>query len=266
MFDRIGRFFSPGQSSPWWLRIMPYAALAFAALLIFGLAGAGWEYTNSSEFCGTACHTMPPEYVSYLNSPHANVKCVECHIGRETIATQFGRKAQDISHIIRFVGADYETPIYTKKLRPASQVCEKCHNPAKFSPNSLEDVTHFSAEENNKESTTHLSFKTGGGTHREGMGKGIHWHIENQMEYAFSDDANLQQEIPWVRVTYADTGETETYVDVEAEGAADFAAQHPTNVRQVDCITCHNRVSHVFKTPDASIDDAMARGQISPSG
>ena len=108
MLRRIGRFFSPGTNSPLWMRLMPYATLAFGVIVSFGIAGAGWEYTNSSEFCGTACHTMPAEYISFLESPHANVKCVECHIGRATIATQFTRKSHDISHVIQFIGADYE--------------------------------------------------------------------------------------------------------------------------------------------------------------
>ena len=86
MFRRINRFITPDRGSSIWIRLMPYATLAFAGLVAFILAGAGWEYTNRSEFCGTACHTMPPEYASYLESPHANVNCVECHIGRATIA------------------------------------------------------------------------------------------------------------------------------------------------------------------------------------
>ena len=97
MFKAIGRFFSPDRSAPLWIRIMPYATLVFAGVVMFLVAGAGWEYTNSSQFCGTTCHTMPPEYISYLHSPHSNVKCVECHIGRATIATQFTRKARDIT-------------------------------------------------------------------------------------------------------------------------------------------------------------------------
>ena len=100
-----------------------------------------------------------------------------------TIATQFFRKAHDLSHVIKFAGADYETPIYVKGLRPAPQVCEKCHNPEKFSENSVKEIKTYDAAKNNELSTTYLSFKTGGGTQREGLGKGIHWHIENDIEY-----------------------------------------------------------------------------------
>ncbi len=262
MFKRFKRFFWPGADSPLWLRMMPYATLASAALVMFLIGGAAWEYTNSSVFCGTSCHTMPPQYASYLESPHANVKCVECHIGRATIATQFVRKAHDISHVIQFVGADYEVPIYSKSLRPASQVCERCHTPTKFSPNSFKTVKHYVAEENNRLEETHLNFKVGGGTYREGLGKGIHWHIENQVEYIATDDPHLEQEIPWVRITYADTGEVKEFVDTEASLPADFVTQNQDRLKELDCMTCHNRVAHPMDSPDKALDDAMARGII----
>ena len=41
-----------------------------------------YQYTDSVQFCGTACHVpMKPEYTAYLHSPHARVACVECHVG-----------------------------------------------------------------------------------------------------------------------------------------------------------------------------------------
>ena len=260
----LRRFFWPSPDAGLGRRMLPYAALLSFLAVAFVTAGAGWEITNSSEFCGLVCHTMPPQYESFLHSPHARVKCVECHIGRATIATQFFRKAHDISHVIQFVGATYETPIYVKGLRPAPQVCEKCHNPEKFSANKQKEIKQYDAAKNNELTTTYLSFKTGGGTHREGLGKGIHWHIENDIEYIATDDPHLQQEIPWVKVTNAATGETEIYTDTAANLPADFVAQNQDRIQQMDCMTCHNRDSHEFKNPDQAMDDAMARGIISP--
>jgi hypothetical protein len=262
----IAHFVWPDPQSSIWRRLLPYGTLFSALAVAFLIAGAGWEVTNSNAFCGLVCHTMPPEYISYLNSPHSRVKCVECHIGRETIATQFTRKAHDISHVVKYLGTGYETPIYVKGLRPAPEICEKCHSPEKFSANSTQVIKRYSAEENNALTETHLSFKIGGGSHREGLGKGIHWHIENNIEYIFTDDKNLQQEIPWVRVTNAETGEVEVYTDVEADLPPDFVETMTSedHLRQMDCVTCHNRNSHEFQTPDDALDDAMARNVISP--
>jgi len=264
---RIGaalkRFFWPNPDESVWRRLLPYLTLLGALAVMFLVGGAAWEVTNTNEFCGLVCHTMPPEYNSYLNSPHARVKCVECHIGRATIATQFTRKAHDISHVIKYLGTGYETPIYVKGLRPAPEICERCHTPEKFSADSQKVIKRYDAERNNELSETYLSFKIGGGTHREGLGKGIHWHIENEIEYIFTDDKNLQLEIPWVKVTYADTGETEIFVDIEADLPPDFVEKNQENLRTMDCVSCHNRNSHEFKTPDQMLDDAMARNIIS---
>ena len=112
--------------------MLPYASLLGFLAVAFAIGGAGWELTNSNEFCGLVCHTMPPQYESFQSSPHARVKCVECHIGRATIATQFFRKAHDLSHVIKFVGADYETPIYVKGLRPRRRFARSATTPKSF--------------------------------------------------------------------------------------------------------------------------------------
>ena len=54
--------------------------------LILGIGTyKGVEVMESTAFCGTACHTvMEPEHTTYQRSPHARVKCVECHIGSGT--------------------------------------------------------------------------------------------------------------------------------------------------------------------------------------
>jgi len=265
MLERLASFITPDRSAPLWVRLLPYASMVGLGILLFALTGAGWEYTNSSEFCGTTCHTMPPEYASYQISPHARVNCVECHIGRGFLATQFTRKAGDLSHVFRYVGADYEVPIYVKNLRPAAQICERCHNPEKFSDDSLREFRRYDAAQNNEPSVIYLAFKTGGGTAREGRGKGIHWHIENDVEYIATDDPHLEQEIPWVRVTYTDTGEVDEYVDIEADLPEDFVAQNQDKIKTVDCMTCHNRISHLFRTPSQALDDAMGRGVIAPN-
>src|SRR4030065_539283 len=41
-----------------------------------------YQETDSVAFCGTLCHSvMAPEHTTYLNSPHARVRCVDCHGG-----------------------------------------------------------------------------------------------------------------------------------------------------------------------------------------
>ena len=194
IFRAIKRFFFPPEGSPRWLRILPFAMLGLLTLLVISGSVYGWNYTNSPEFCGSTCHTMPPEYNAYLRSPHARVRCVECHIGRDVVTTQVSRKAGDLRHVVLTVTQNYEFPIYTRAMRPARESCETCHFPEKFSDDSLREVRTYSDDEQNSPESTYLILKTGGGSKREGLGRGIHWHIENEVRYLPTD--RLEQEHP----------------------------------------------------------------------
>jgi NapC/NirT cytochrome c family, N-terminal region len=192
MFKRIKGsvkgFFFPPAHSPRWMLILPFATMGILVVLVLVAGAYGWEYTNSPAFCGTTCHTMPPEYSAYQASPHARVACVECHIGREFIGNQIFRKAGDLRHVFATTFGTYEYPIMAGNMRPARDTCEKCHTPEKFSDDSLRVIEHFQADEENVPYNTTLVLKTGGGSKREGLGRGIHWHIENQVYYYASDE------------------------------------------------------------------------------
>lgn len=253
-------FFFPPPESGLPRRLLPYITLGVITILV-GIVGAyGWEYTNSPEFCGTVCHTMPPEYTAYLVSPHARVDCVECHIGRDFIATRVTRKAGDIKHIFSLLFKDYEFPIEADDLRPARETCERCHFPEKFSDDSLREIVHYSNDLDNTPITTYLTLKTGGGTERQGLGRGIHWHIENQV-FFYAED-NQQQEIPFVRVVETDGSYTD-YLELDSDFSVDTLDE--SQLIEMDCITCHNRISHLILPPEASVDQLISRGLISTS-
>lgn len=255
---RIRKFFRPPRGSSRWLRTLPYVVVVVVVIGIVVGAAYGWQYTNSPSFCGTTCHTMPPEYAAYQISPHSQVRCVECHIGRDFIGSQVWRKAGHLHFLVLTAFKSFEYPIYAKGMRPAPQICEKCHSPAKFSDDSLRVRQHFVEDESNTTYSIYLIVKTGGGSKREGLGRGIHWHIENKVQFASTDA--LDQKIPYVRVTNGD-GTVEEYVDVES--TFDVASVDPVGLKTMDCISCHNRITHTVPSPDQSVDSAMARGVIS---
>jgi len=239
--------------------LLPYIILTLIIVGVFLLGAYGWDYTNSPEFCGTACHTMPPEYTAYLVSPHARVKCVECHIGRSFIATQISRKAGDIEHIVSLAFRRYEFPIRAKTMRPARESCERCHYPEKFSDDSLREIKRFRNDRDNTPYSIYLTLKTGGGSKRQGLGRGIHWHIENPVYYLALDPD--EQLIPYVRVVNED-GSTTEYVDIGAD--INPAEIDPADLKEMDCITCHNRITHLIRPPEDVVDQLMARRAISP--
>ncbi|MFV9674223.1 MAG: NapC/NirT family cytochrome c [Anaerolineales bacterium] len=251
-------FFFPPPGSRRIARLLPYIFLGFISLAVLVTGAYTWEYTNSPEFCGTACHTMPPEYTSYLVSPHARVDCVDCHIGRGFIATRITRKAGDIKHIISLAFKQYEFPIQANDLRPARDTCEQCHFPEKFSDDSLREIRTFASDQSNTPSSIYLTLKTGGGTQREGLGRGIHWHIENKVYYLPNDSS--EQEIPFVRVIQDDGAQ----IDFTELGSSVSAEEIDTeSLQEMDCITCHNRITHLVLNPEDAVDEMLARGLIS---
>jgi nitrate/TMAO reductase-like tetraheme cytochrome c subunit len=260
IIDRLKQFFFPHAGTPRWQRILPYVVLGFLTLVVFLSSAYAWEYTNSPEFCGTACHTMPPEYTSYLTSPHARVDCVDCHIGKGFITTRITRKAGDAKHIIRLAFKDYEFPITAGELRPARETCEKCHFPEKFSDDSLREIKKFANDSENTPLSVFLVLKTGGGTKRLGLGQGIHWHIENQVLFYAPD--YRQQEIPYVRVI-GDDGSVDEFVDIDSN--FDISSINDEQLHEMDCITCHNRITHLVNHPEDMVDKLLARGVISQS-
>lgn len=258
--ERIKKFFFPAPDSKLWILLLPYITiLVFALASVFGGIHT-WEYTNSPEFCGTTCHTMPPQDTVYKESPHSNVTCEECHIGRASFWDQAMRKTQGIKETYYEVFKLYEYPIRAKALRPSLDTCEKCHRPETFSDDSLRKIHRFANDRENTPSSIYLIMKTGGGDAREGNARGIHWHITKKVMY-YSDD-ELSQTIPYVRV-YNEDGTFTEYTDVES--GFDPSSIDESRLKPMDCVTCHNRVTHTFESPANSVDASMANGLIDPS-
>ncbi len=259
ILNMLKGFFFPPAGVPLWVRILPYAVLGILTIVVLVAGTYAWDYTNSPAFCGTTCHTMPPEYQAYNVSPHARVDCVECHIGKSFLATRITRKAGDISHIIDLVFSNYEYPIYATKMRPARDTCELCHFPEKFSDDKFREIKQHQNDEANTAVSTYIYLKTGGGSHREGLGKGIHWHIENPVYYLPTDA--LEQTIPYVREVDEKGNAQGYYVDVVSGVKSDTIKDE--NLKKMDCITCHNRISHLVPQPEEAADQLINRGVIS---
>lgn len=252
----------------WWQLVLQYRRLTTIAvglmimlgLLVFVVGVTAWEYTNSTAFCGTTCHTMPPEYAAYERSPHARVPCVDCHLGAERALNAIPRKAREVTHVTSLFLADYHTPIYVKNLRPARETCEECHYPQKFSFDTFRVITHYALDEQNTPWDTYLVLRTGGEV-RPGFSRGIHWHIANQVWYLATD--RHRQDIVYVReILWDGTTTVNEYYDVEAGIDPEYVAQHEDELRLMDCIDCHNRISHSFPSPERAMDELLNTGQI----
>jgi hypothetical protein len=222
----------------------------------------GYKYTDSVEFCGRACHVpMKPMYTAYQYSAHARVPCSSCHIGEG--ASWFVRsKLSGTKQVFATAFDTFPRPIPTpiKNLRPARETCERCHWPEKAFGKRVVERPHFASDEQNTYRPLRMILNTGGGDPRMGPIRGIHWHYlaSNKTEYIAIDAKRL--EIPWIRVTQE--GETRVY---RSDGLPADAPPPPGEIRTMDCLDCHNRPSHKYRTPDETLNPLFAINQLDAS-
>jgi hypothetical protein len=236
-------------------------ALTIVNVVIVSLAGyRGVEYMDSVAFCGQVCHTvMKPEFVAHQFGPHANVKCVDCHVGAGA-SSYVQAKAAGTRRVLAVLRGSYPQPIvpFASQLPTARDTCERCHWPEQFHGDKIRRVTEYADNEKNVESVTTLRLHVGGGDGRHGTATGIHWHmnVANEIEYVATDRA--RQSIPYVRMKARDGSVQEfmipgTTPEQLAKGER----------RRMDCMDCHNRPSHVeAPTPERAVNEMMARGAI----
>jgi nitrate/TMAO reductase-like tetraheme cytochrome c subunit len=241
----------------------------FAGVILFVTASVigsyqVYHYTDSDAFCGTLCHqVMNPEYTAYKQSAHARVGCVGCHVGAG--ATWYVRSKLSGSYqVYAALAHKYPRPIPSpvENLRPAQETCEQCHWPEKFFGAQLKVFNHYQYDEQSTPKEVKLLIKTGGGSPTSGLSSGIHWHmnIANEVTYIATD--KHRQEIPWVRVKDRAGHVTEYRSEASKLTPAQLAAMPK---RRMDCVDCHNRPTHVYLSPDRSVDRALLTGAVDRS-
>jgi nitrate/TMAO reductase-like tetraheme cytochrome c subunit len=224
-----------------------------------------FEYTESSEFCGTICHPMVSQYDRYAASPHANVECAKCHIGPG--ASFFVKsKIDGLRQVYAVLTHTYSIPIKSPvhNLRPARETCETCHTPTSYQDNIVKTISHFDNDETNTKIQSTLILKMGGWKESTGVSQGIHWHITNQVYYIAADEQ--RQVILWVGSRQPDGSLKEYYSrDLLTMANTKFVEQARTEgkVRLLDCIDCHNRAAHFIPPPEKVVDEAITDGLIS---
>jgi hypothetical protein len=240
------------------------AALA-CIFLVLTLTSLGsyraFQETESPGFCGALCHpVMTPEYTTYKFSPHARVRCTECHIGPG--ASWFVRsKLSGLYQVYATVTNKFPRPIPVpvQNLRPAPETCEQCHWPEKFFGWLELRRQFFLPDKQNTPWHLRMLVHVGGADAFRGPVGGIHWHmiVSNRMEYIATDES--RQTIPWVRVTNQKTGAATVY---ESKNNPLTPEQKTLPMRVLDCVDCHNRPTHIFDSPYRALDVSMWLGRI----
>jgi len=232
--------------------------------MIFTAIGGykAFEITESVSFCGKVCHqVMNPEYTTYTHSPHARVACVQCHVGSGAswyVRSKLSGAYQVYSVIFHKYSQPIPTPI--KNLRPARETCEQCHWPQSFVGERRVTRACFLEDSANTRWSVDMLIKIGRSTSGETQRPPVHWHVTHTVQYLAIDTA--LQNIPWVRVVDS-TGESQVFETGNNPFTPDSI--NKLTVKTMDCMDCHNRPTHIIKTPGDAVNDAMASGAISPS-
>jgi len=241
--------------------LMIVLALTIANVVIVSIAAyRSVEYMDSVGFCGQVCHTpMQPEFVAHQTGAHANVKCVDCHVGAGA-ASFVSAKAAGTRRVMAMIRDNYPRPIVPEptQLVKAAETCEQCHSPAQYHGDKTKRIVEYADNEKNAETVTTMKVHVGGGDERRGLATGIHWHmnVANEIEYVATD--KTRQTIPWVRMK----GRDGTVREFVVAGTTPEQLSRGER-RRMDCMDCHNRPSHVIApTPERAVNDAIAAGVI----
>jgi len=86
-------------------------------------------------------------------------------------------------------------------------------------------------------------------------------NIGVETEYIARDERRW--DIPWIRVRDTDTGRETVYNDKKNPLTDEEIAS--ATIRRMDCMDCHNRPSHKYRSPDYMVDLALLTGMIDSS-
>ncbi len=238
---------------------------ALVTVVFFAIIGVttikGFEFTESTTFCGEVCHVpMEPEHVAWQQSPHARVRCVECHVG-SGLNYYIKAKINGTRQLYSILTGTFPTPIPTPvhNLRPARGTCERCHWPEKFVAARYKIFSHNAPNEENTRREIQMLIKIGGNPAAPNS-SGIHWHIGREVGYVATDERRM--DIPYVTVKKAD-GTLEEFISQEKPISKAELEKHEKRV--MDCIDCHTRPAHSFNPPSLEMDHRFAAGKLDPS-
>lgn len=226
------------------------ALLSVANLMIVSVASfKGLEVMHNDAFCGGTCHNvMQPEAVAHQAPPHANVHCVDCHIGEG--ASHFVKaKLRGAVQMFEFLGGDYSRPV-PQPTAVRTAICTRCHDADRYIEGRLHIQRMYGDKEKAVEKFT--IYRTLVGGFRNGKWQGVHQH--NGMKMRYLSDAS-RSTISEIEVTRPD-GSTDKFVKKDAKGPAD------AQWYDMGCTDCHNRPAHGFSTPQSIVNSALGRGAI----
>jgi transposase len=232
--------------------------------LLYAFAGyKTYEFTESKTFCSMMCHqVMGPESRSHAYSVHAEIGCVDCHVG-PGIQYFLLYKLRGTKELFDLIFDRYPRPIPTpiKDLRPSQDVCEHCHGPKYQINQRLESRTYFLSDKKNTRKTINLLLRMGRAEVKTEHPPKMHWHYSTTEEIVYVATDKNRTVIPWISVKRLD-GKERVY---RSTGAKMSDAEAATAAkRRMDCVDCHNRPGHPYNPPDVILNALLAVQLVNP--
>ncbi len=226
------------------------ASLTAVNLMVASTATVkGLEVMHQDQFCGGSCHTlMQPEAVAHKATSHANVNCVDCHIG-EGVGHFAKAKLRGATQLLQFMVGDVTRPV-PQPIVVKNEICVRCHATERYTDDRLHVRRTYSDDEKAVEKVTVFRSLVGG--YRDGEWTGAHRHNGLKIRYLSDEKRAVISE---VQVTRPDGG-TDAFV------AKDVPTPAGAQWHEMGCTDCHNRPAHRFFPAKTVVDRAIGRGAI----
>ncbi len=247
-----------------------------ACVAFVGLSGAQTaKFMDSDNFCCLTCHSvMEPEAVTHANSVHSATPCVSCHVG-EGVYGMLVSKLRGAWQVLALLTDHYERPIPApvKTLPSSEDTCRTCHDTKRASPLYMKLYTSFKDDEKNSRVVSAIVMDVG--SSMPGAARGIHAHSSNDLKIRYYTLDPKRRRITWVEAKtprgtreWKMEGETPpkiTTVRKTSKGRPIYIIEGAGEMREMDCVDCHNRTGHGFRDPERLVDNMLASGEIDPA-
>jgi len=232
-------------------------------------------FMDSSKFCGQTCHSvMEPEAVTHAASGHATVKCVNCHVG-EGLEGAFVAKMRGTWQIISLALDKFERPIPApvESLPSSEDTCQNCHDTKRTHPKRMSLYTTYRDNEGSNKLISAIVLNVG--SSEKGATRGIHAHGSKDLQVRYYTTDPDRRNIVWIEAitpretrTWSKEGETPPTIEKvrrTSKGRPIYTIKGNGNMRAMDCVDCHNRTGHNFKTIERLANELLLKGVVDQS-
>ena len=283
----LGRFIFKGKvdEEPFWIQSLNirderkaltiFVLAIMSCVVFFGLSGAqAAKFMDSDTFCGQTCHSvMEPESVMHKKSVHAATRCVRCHVG-EGVHGLLVSKMRGAWQVVALMTNHYKRPVSTPVISlPSSEdTCKTCHDTDRKSSPYMKLYTSFKDDKVSSREVSAVVMNLG--SSRDGAANGIHAHSSNDLKIRYYTLDEDRRRIAWVEATtpvgtkvWSMEGELPpklTTIKRTSKGRPIYIVEGSGEMREMDCVDCHNRVGHSFLDAVILVDEILAGGNINP--